>query len=573
MRRYSFIFCLLIVFACSCQKLDREFRTTRTKEEIDESYGNVQGLMTAVYTDLVSGFTAMDGALMASAADEAEFTNEQSQVQIFNSGNWNAITNPDGAWTQSYRMIREANILLSSRDKINLDGYKLNPDPAAQAIYKTYSGNITRWGYEARFLRAYAYFDLIKRYGGVPILNDMLTLESNFSDIKRNTLQQCVSFILSECDSAIANLPPNPGVSYDRTIDLGRATKYAAMALKSRLLLYVASDLFNDASWAGGYDAKELISITTGTRQEKWKAAADASKQAIDSLGAFTLGAYPALFAADNFKNPEVIFCRRGPATSNFESINFPIGFSGAQSGNTPSQNLVDAYEYINNGVASDFDWSNAAMAADPYSKRDPRLAMTIVTNNSKFGNPNRTVEIWQGGRDGKPIANASKTGYYLRKYVQETLDLSKSQTGVHSWIIFRIAELYLNYAEALNEYAPGNPDIKIYYDKVRKRTGVNMPALSETGQNQVRERIRRERRIEFAFEDHRFWDVRRWMIAPATIGAPLRGVDIARPTTGIFTYSPFTLENRIFEPKMYLYPIPQLDINIAGTLKQNPLW
>ncbi|MEJ7768689.1 MAG: RagB/SusD family nutrient uptake outer membrane protein [Chitinophagaceae bacterium] len=153
-------------------------------------------------------------------------------------------------------------------------------------------------------------------------------------------------------------------------------------------------------------------------------------------------------------------------------------------------------------------------------------------------------------------------------------MNLTTGQTAVHSWIFFRLPEMWLNYAEALNEYSPGNADIKLNYDRVRNRPGVLMPPLpAGLSQAEVRENIRNERRVEFAFEDHRAWDIRRWMIAPATLGGPLRGVDVTKTASGGFTYTPVVIENRVFQPKMYLYPIPQAELNILSKMVQNPLW
>ena len=210
---------------------------------------------------------------------------------------------------------------------------------------------------------------------------------------------------------------------------------------------------------------------------------------------------------------------------------------------------------------------------ANLYENRDPRLSMTIATNNSIF--KGRPLECWEGGKDGPPIARTSKTGYYLRKYVNENLNLVTNQTSTHSWVIFRLPELYLNYAEALNEIEPGNSDIKTYVDKVRKRSGVNMPGLpTGLSQSQMRERIYNERRVEFAFEDHRLWDARRWMIAPSVLAAPLRGVKILKIYDNQFNYKVTNVESRTFLPKMNFYPIPQNEIYIDDkALVQNPLW
>ena len=339
------------------------------------------------------------------------------------------------------------------------------------------------------------------------------------------------------------------------------------------MLLYAASDLFNNPTWAGGYTKPEFISLPAGDRVARWKAASDAAKVVIDAGGTITLGAYKSLFNTNN--NPEIIFTRSNAASNQFERNNSPIGFNLGLSGNTPSQDLVDAYEVkVNATTAVKFDWNDPAMRANPYANRDPRLGFSIVTNNSAFGTPSRNVQLWNGGLDARPIINASKTGYYLRKYQIESLNLINGNTGVHSWIIFRFPEIYLNYAEALNEWSPGNADIKKYVDLVRTRTGVAMPPLP-TGLSQadMRERIRNEKRVEFAFEDHRFWDVRRWMQGPLYFGKPLTGVNVTRNADNSFTYNVVKVEDRVFTPKMYLYPIPQSELNIVTGMIQNPLW
>ncbi len=390
-----------------------------------------------------------------------------------------------------------------------------------------------------------------------------------------------MQFISDECDSAANNLP----VVYSATAstDLSRVTKGTALALKARLLIYAASDLWNNPSWAAGYTSPLLVSLPSGDRNARWKAAADAAKAVIDLPGTgYGLASnYSTLFR--NFNVNEIIFTRRNGLSNNFEIANFPIGFDRGQSGNGPSQDLVDAYEIKTSSTTSiKFDWNNPAHAADPYATsgvtaRDPRLFLTVGVNNTNFSSVSgvtRPLEIFTGGRDGKPTVNATKTGYYLRKYVNETINLTTGQTAVHSWIYLRLAEMYLNYAEALNEYSPGNPNIKIYYDLVRNRPGVLMPGLpAGLTQAEVREKIRNEDRVEFAFEDHRAWDVRRWMIATTTLGAPLRGVDIVKTGTTTFVYTPNVVEQRVFQPKMYLYPIPQSELNISQGLVQNPLW
>lgn len=561
----------------SCQKLDREFNTDITKDQVTGSFVNTQNLLNGVYAELREGFLEIGGeAMMASTTDEAEHTNENNvSVQTFNQGAWTAFNNPADVWGQYFRAVRKANFFLENAapGKVNLDQYKSDLTTLNAKL-----AEVARWRYEARFLRAFYYFELVKRYGGVPLITQTLN-DDAAATTQRTPLEQCIKFITDECDSAAANLP----VTYVAT-ELGRATKGAAMALKARTLLYAASDLFNTTTWAGSYAKPELIALPAGDRVARWKAAADAAKAVIDLAGTgYALATnYKSLFNTNN--STEIIFARTGgisnfsgSANSNtFEAANYPIGFDKGQSGTTPTQDLVDAYEMKTTGKPIS-DPTSGYDPANPYANRDPRLGLSVVINNSNLSTVSgttRAVQIWEGGRDGKPIPNATKTGYYLRKYLNEGVNLTTNTGAAHTWIYLRLAEVYLNYAEALNEYSPGHADIKKYVDMVRARTGIAMPALpAGLSQAQMRDRIRNERRIELAFEDHRAWDARRWMIAPQTLGAPIRGMKIISTGPGAFAYTPQTVESRVFAPKMYLYPLPQTEIVAGPALVQNPLW
>ncbi|HLN56273.1 MAG TPA: RagB/SusD family nutrient uptake outer membrane protein [Bacteroidales bacterium] len=566
-RTYIYIvtIALLTLAACESMELKQEVRTSLTEEQVMKRYEYTMQHGLRAYNFLQPGFLYIDGAMSASASDDAEHTLETSDIQKFNNGSWNPLDNPDNAWANYFAGIRNVNKFLSMSDSVELDYLRLDPNASQQALYKTYTQELKNAKYENRFLRAYFYFELIKRYGGVPILTDVLSLDADLKQINRNSLQECVTFIVSELDSAAAKLPK-------KTINtnLGKITAGAAMALKSRVLLYAASDLYNNPSWAGSYANKELISLS-GDRTARWQSAANAAKAVIDisSEAGYSLAAnYRALF--QTYNSPEIIFTHRAGASNSFEKASYPIGFDKANSGTTPSQNLVDEYEVkidANNAVA--FDWNNPAHAADPYASRDPRLDMSVVVNNSKF--KDRAVEIWEGGKDGAGKPLATRTGYYLRKYVDETLDLLQEKTSVHSWIYIRLAEVYLNYAEALNECQPGNPDIKKYVDLVRQRASMP-PIAAGLSQAEMRDKIRHERRVELAFEGQREWDLRRWMQAESRMNAPLKGVSIRKLNAG-FAYQPVTVESRVFTPKMYFYPIPQSELNIQTNWEQNPLW
>ena len=558
---------LLLVNACD-SILDREVVLSLTEDDVLTLYNNTQSRAVAIYNYLPSGFRCVDGAMMASASDEAEYTLETSSIQMFNVGSWNAKNNPDGgSWWNNFRGIYLVNHFLANSDNLDLEMYRLNPDDIGHEQYQNRLDNIKRWTYEVRFLRAYFYFELIKRYGGVPVITRPVEIGDSFP---RNTLDSCVNFIVKECDDIAWGLP----VKYTEQENLGRATRGAVLALKSRVLLYAASDLFNSPEkWASGYANKDLISVKPIDRKERWKRAADAAKNVIDltDAGYALSNNYQGVFRS--YTDAEIILARRDGASNDFEKANYPVGYDLGNSGNTPSLNLLDDYEMLD-GTA--FDWNNKNHAANPYRGRDPRLAFTILSNMTKFNG--RPVECWTGGRDGKGVPRATKTGQYLLKYIDPELNLLEGRTSVHTWVLIRLAEVYLNYIEALNEYQPAHSDIKIYYNKIRQREGIKMPELPDgLDQDAVRQKIRHERRIELAFEDHRLWDARRWMIAAdnekgkGVLNIPLRGLEILN-RGGVPSYTPIEIEKRNFEPKMYLYPIPQGDLDIAGW-SQNPLW
>lgn len=558
---------LLLVNACD-SILDREVVLSLTEDDVLTLYNNTQSRAVAIYNYLPSGFRCVDGAMMASASDEAEYTLETSSIQMFNVGSWNAKNNPDGgSWWNNFRGIYLVNHFLANSDNLDLEMYRLNPDDIGHEQYQNRLDNIKRWKYEVRFLRAYFYFELIKRYGGVPVITRPVEIGDSFP---RNTLDSCVNFIVKECDDIAWGLP----VKYTEQENLGRATRGAVLALKSRVLLYAASDLFNSPEkWALGYANKDLISVKPIDRKERWKRAADAAKNVIDltDAGYALSNNYQGVFRS--YTDAEIILARRDGASNDFEKANYPVGYDLGNSGNTPSLNLLDDYEMLD-GTA--FDWNNKNHAANPYRGRDPRLAFTILSNMTKFNG--RPVECWTGGRDGKGVPRATKTGQYLLKYIDPELNLLEGRTSVHTWVLIRLAEVYLNYIEALNEYQPAHSDIKIYYNKIRQREGIKMPELPDgLDQDAVRQKIRHERRIELAFEDHRLWDARRWMIAAdnekgkGVLNIPLRGLEILN-RGGVPSYTPIEIEKRNFEPKMYLYPIPQGDLDIAGW-SQNPLW
>lgn len=547
--------------------LDREMMLTMTEKQALESYDVAQKRVNGLYTYLPNGFSPVGGAMMAAASDEAEYSVASSSVHMFNNGSWNPLNNPDNVWTYYYQGIRQATLFLETADQINMERYKL--DPQNQADYEMRMANIERWKYEARFLRAYFYSELVKRYGGVPLANELMDMDTDYRNILRNTLQECIDFIVDECGQVAPHLP-----AVYQASDMGRVTRGAALALKSRVLLYAASELFNNPVWAQGYERQDLISLSGVDRQTRWENAAKAAGEVlwgadVAEAGYKLSGNYQSLFRS--FSDNEIVLVRRNGYDNSFEKSNYPIGADQATGGTAPSGNLVDAYETTGGRT---FSWKDPSMAARPYENRDPRFAATIMPNNSTF--QGRPVECWEGGADGPDKNNASRTGYYLLKYVDPELKLLQGQSAIHSWIIIRLGEIYLNYAEAMNEaYGPDGKGIygksaREAVNEVRGRVG--MPEVLADSKEEMREKIRHERRVELAFEDHRFWDVRRWMTAPDDLNAPLKGVKVTRLSYNSFEYQSVEVESRSFKRSMYFYPIPQNELNITGW-PQNPLW
>ena len=541
---------LLTAVFVSCEKVfDNRIDTDLREDQVYKNYGRVTNLAYNVYNYIPDGYNSIDGAYIAGATDDAEHTWDDSKIRLFNEGSWSEYVNPDNNWIRMYEGIRAANLFLEQSKKI--DDF-LVADTFTPTDKVTYEKRVADVGFlraEVKFLRAFFHFELAKRYGGVPIVTKKLELDEGLN-IPRSSFDETVQFIVSECDSIKDKVLPFFKF-FDNTKE-GRVTIGTVLALKSRVLLYAASPLHN----------------TAGDLQ-KWQMAAEAANEVI-GMGLYALdGSYRDLFLPPkSYAGPEVIWSKRYGESNFIEKANYPIGTDGGQSGTCPSQNLVNAYEKLEG-------WNSQ----NPYENRDPRLSATIVVNNSEWNG--RTIELWKGGRDGITggIDGASKTGYYLKKFLVDNLDLSQGQTARHSWILFRYAEVLLNYAEAVNEGYDFNSTPEGFSMTAMEalnmiRSRVSMPDVDASTKEELRELIRQERRIELAFEGHRFWDVRRWKIADEKLNEPLLKMNITKVNDSTFNYTEEILEERFFSEKMYLYPIPQDElIKYEGKLGQNPGW
>lgn len=544
----------------------------------------VEAFVNEMYRGLNHGIREL---MVGSLADESHFIHNYGSAQVVQSiltpadiGSWNRGDFESYRWTELYRRIRQVNLFFENIDEVPFDGNE---------------GWRERMKGEVHFLNAYFYHNLVRLHGGVPIVERTFDLSDDFL-VARSSLADCIDYIVSECDKAAAILP----LQHDDPKHIGRATRGAALALKARILLYAASDLYNDPSWAGGYAHPELISVS-GDRTSKWQAAKDAAKAVID-LGIYEIQDatgdpvqdYTDVFLMKDSK--EAIFSRYFIKSRGWEDnalpglANGPNGYHN-WGGNTPIQELVDDYEMID---GSKFDWNNPTHASAPYENRDPRFYASILYDHAPWRprpadaadfDPDgkviiRSVETspgnWVPGldtRDG-PIEdwNGGYSGYYLRKFIDPTVEHEYAAAGGNQeapWHFFRLGEIYLNYAEACIELGEDD-EAKKYINFLRARAG--MPDITETG-DALRERYRNERRVELAFEEHRYFDVRRWMIAPQALGRNANGIIIRQPFGQPLTYEVAKVQDRAWNDKMYFLPILQDEMNRNSNLVQNPLY
>ncbi|PYP26733.1 MAG: RagB/SusD family nutrient uptake outer membrane protein [Gemmatimonadetes bacterium] len=526
--------------------------------------------------------------MLASVSDETHFIHDyhtsEIVTSIITSSYRAALDDPRFShfnWSSNFSRIRQTNIFLSHIDATTFD-----------AAWKQ------RMKGEAYFLRAYFYHNLMRMYGGVPLITKVYGLNEDYK-VARNSFKETVDFIVANADSAAALLP----TSYTGA-DVGRATKGAALALKARVLLYAASDLYNvnpSANALTGY-------TTPQDRTALWRAAKNAAQAVMDigSYGLFRPTPASSQEAAQNYADlflqktsQEAIMSRFFLTTRDDGAYpNRDDGPNGYHTwgGNTPIQNLVDDYRMAD---GSKFDWNNPAHAAAPYQNRDPRFYGSILHDGAPWRarptdvknlDPAGTIQTFRQLKlsDGSVVAgldtrdspvenwNGAYSGYYLRKFIDPSLNAQFTRQEV-PWIFFRYAEVLLNYAEAsieLNELG----DAVNVLNQIRLRAGMT-PFSAGLGQAALRDEYRNERRVEMVFEEQRFFDVRRWMIAPAVLSKVAGGINIFvegtsstdRSTWKNYRYVIDTIQARAWDNKLYFMPIHINEMNRNGLLTQNP--
>jgi len=548
-------FTSVLLSGCS-DFLDTKIDTNMTPEAVETNRSTLWSFGNAMYSPMQSGFTVLDGNFFAAASDEAQRTQESGYTYTFNRG----IISPDNVEAASnyvyrycYEGIRAANFFLDFA-KNGEQLLALNRDTVRDNInFAKDIRNLNWFKAEAHVCKAYYYMELIKRFGGVPIVETTMDQDANPGKIARSSFDDVVEYIVNEIDANKDNLQTSWKTNPDNVSKQdGRFELKSALAIKARVLLYAASPLNNPTN-----------------DKAKWERAAQAAQDVI-SLMNYTMPAnrnYSSYFQGNTASsNAESIFLLREGQNNYLETNNYPIATRGGNSGVTPTENLVSAYEYI-----------GAVNPLNPYANRDPRLAATIVYNGSTWNS--RVIDQSPGGTDDMRNANASKTGYYLKKFIRDNLNLTQGATDPDVWIVFRYAEILLNYAEAMNEaYGPDaqptgfTMTARQALTQVRSSASTSLPAVTTTDVSEFRTAVKHECQVEFAFEDHRYWDLLRWKDAETVLNTPVQGVIITKDASGNFVYQlNKNAGERVFQARNYYFPFSRAEVvNSGGTLTQN---
>jgi hypothetical protein len=523
------------------------------------------------------------------ASDELEMPWPEKYSQRMIAGAWNSTDGPVLTfWDTNYKAIRSANLFLKKIQNTPMD-----------------ESERQQWIGEVHFLRGFFYFLLLRMYGPVPIIDHVIPLNSNFRKYKRTPLKKGVKFIVQDCDTAISKLP----MTYDHRYN-GRATKAAALALKERVLLYMASPL-----WNGNSDYNDLTNkdgthlFPTTYKKERWQKAANAAKRCITESKAAgyhlyysddrdPVHSYEGLFL-DNW-NKEILFALNEGNTYNANDFNrgaFPHSYGG-WGGYSPTQNLIDQYQMANGkspitGYKSDGTpiintksgykekgftnktgkyWPSGI--SNMYVNREPRFYASINYNGAMW--KGRRIQLWFTGADGLKSASRDHcvTGYLIKKFVDPEVNIPQGEWSTITWIYFRLGGIYLDYAEALNEAQGPVHDVYAYVDSIRTRAGLSgLP--KGLSQDQMRKAIHHERRIEMAFGIRRYFDARRWKTAKKYFAGKMYGMNInaGNSLQDPAFYQRKVTSDRIFTTKDYLWPIPQSEMNRNHNMVQNPGW
>lgn len=550
MKKYLILFagCTLLMAACS-DFLELDESVYQTTKYQFSTFDRVKQSATNVYSYVQEGLLDVEGTMIDAATDDAVYAWSTGGIKRFYDGSWNGTNLIDDRWASLYSAIAAANYFLDNCP----DDF---PEAQYQDNYKANLAELKNYPFEVRALRAYFHFELLRRYNRIVIGDRSFTMQE-VNTLVPVSYDDAAGWIVSECDAVIPSLPK----TYLGTEkgEVARVTKGMAMALKARMLLYAASPLNNP-----GGDAARYLE------------AAAAAKELIDA------GIYK-LVSEETTNNADaqgLIYGKWCPVSSDFEAANFPVGFEGGNSGVCPSQNLAEAFDMA---TGEPFDWNDESMRSRMFvaSARDPRFARTLIYNGATF--KGQSVQSYVGGRNGRPLDGATPTSYYLRKHIVEATSFvtGSEMSYQHIFPFFRYAEVLLNYTEALAA-ATQNPDFTGMKGEVEYtlsprealnavRARYNMPGITETDYAAFVKRLRNERRVELAFEGHRFWDIRRWKIGAET--TKVYGLTITPQNDGSFSYVRSVIQQRGWDDRMNYYPIADAELFKNHNLVQNDGW
>jgi hypothetical protein len=569
-----FITLLFLVILTACKKsvgfLDNQASTSLSEQEVFSDSVLTMEFLGRIYEDIGFSFykTRFQTGNTEVDTDDGVSTgsNAQDMGIVLAIGTVGPLNFPDqDFWDIPYEDIRRVNLFLS----------ELAKTPLTPSTRLRVAG-------EARFLRAWFYQKLICTFGGVPLIGDTVFQATDFINIPRSPYAQCVNYITSELDSAAKLLPT--ATQYSQ-LDYGRATSGACLALKSRVLLFAASPLFNGGSITTDPGLAQIISYPT-YNVSNWQKAADAADTLIN-LGEYQL-------VTDNTTEPgygfynlflqrvnsEYILGDYRAPTKDFEAVYNPISRGGSKL-IMPTENAAEAFPMQNGKPITDptsgYDPNN------PYVNRDPRFRYSFIFNGSSYYSTTvagaTPVYTYKGApSDGFPV---TATGYYSRKMCDSTVSANSSFTTDRAWPLMRYAEILLNYAEAINETG----QTQLAYPKLeqlRARAGIDpgpdglYGITANMTVDQMRSFIQNERRIELFFDDQRWDDIRRWEIGVSVNNSYNNAMEITK-TGSAYTYNVVSVAVagafplHVMTAKNYLLPIPETEITKMPAMVQNP--
>ena len=600
---YIFITALALGMTASCHYLDQEPDDLITEEMVFNDIVKTNGWLANIYGYLPDPFMGWNQTYgLNTLTDDVQIPLEWGGFGWWSTsamkGNWSATSNYFDLWGNVYKAVRASLIFQE----------KVKPLGAEQT-----AEDVAYMRLQARFLVAYFYSQMLEFYGSFPLVKEYYDIDSTYEELmlERTPFEEIVEWLDEELYNLSQELPLQ---HKNMTEDHGRATKGMALAVRAHVHMLAASPLFNGNQMYAGVVNKDGTPLFPQTYdKEKWKRAAEAIEDLLN-LGVYSLYkeynadgtidpfmSYMNIHFATGAANPELIFINNNGNYAETDQNMAPHGYGDGNGAYGATQNLVDAF-FTRNGLPIDKDptyvasgystedvryegtaWNRSnskeekgliteAGTPNMYCNREPRFYVSILWHREWSTQLGGRVDFLYGGANGGPTYDSPQCGYLMRKRQHpQATEIGKQNHPYRHGIIFRLGEFYLSYAEALNEYygASAHAEALTYLNAIRERAGI--PAYEGTyTQDQMRDLIRRERRIELLDEGKRYTDLRRWMISKDVFAEPIRGLNVKATTDDAFFFTQRNFMTRSFEDRNYLWPIYQTYIDNNPKLVQN---